>query len=99
MEATELTKRMLAKGLMGRFSQRLPGLGPLVEGYQTMMDQALQRKLAYLVANPSEAQRVLSSLPPAQRSGVERALLVFGQGAGTVPVIDRTKDVLAPLGK
>lgn len=99
MEATELTKRMLAKGLMGRFSQRLPGLGPLVEGYQTMMDQALQRKLAYLVANPSEAQRVLSSLPPAQRSAVERALLVFGQGAGTVPVIDRTKDVLAPLGK
>lgn len=97
MEATELTKRMLAKGLMGRFSQRLPGLGPLVEGYQTMMDQALQRKLAYLVANPSEAQRVLSSLPPAQRSAVERALLVFGQGAGTVPVIDLTKDAGSPL--
>lgn len=92
MEATELTKRAIAKGLLGRFGQRLPGLGPLVEGYQTMMDQALQKKLAYLVANPTEAQRVLLALPPAERSAVERAILTFGQGAGTVPAIDRTQN-------
>jgi len=63
------------------------------------MSKRVRQALADMFADPSQANRVLSALPPAERSAVERALLVFGQGAGTVPVIDRTKDVLTPLGK
>lgn len=80
--------------ILRRGSRTLAGaLGPMgsvLEGLQRIGADQVQERLAYLLANPAEARRVLQALQPAQRSAVNRALLELsaqttratGTGAG-----------------
>lgn len=63
----------------------MPGwAGNIVGGLQKLGAQNVQEKLAYLLANPEEARRVLQALEPAQRSAVSQALSqMAAQGART----------------
>lgn len=85
MEASELTKRALAKSLLSR----APVLGPLVEGYDQMMTRAISEKAAQIMANPAEAQRILNALAPAEREAVKQALMVMGQTTSSKKTTER----------
>lgn len=84
-ERGEIGKRLTSRGLTA-----LPfGLGTFVEGMQKAGVERAQEKLAFLLANPDEARRVLQALEPKQRAAVTQALSSMaaqGGRAGSVYV-------------
>lgn len=56
-------------------ASRIPLVGGFVEVFEQAATQRVKERLAYLVANPTEARRVIASLPPADRGVVNQALL------------------------
>jgi hypothetical protein len=77
-ERGEIGKRVVKRGLSA-----LPfGIGSFAEGMQKAGAERVQEKLAYLLANPDEARRVLAALEPKQRSAVSRALAAASAQSG-----------------
>lgn len=56
-------------------ASRLPVVGGFVEVFEQAATQRVKERLAYMMANPAEARRVLAALPPADRAVVNQALL------------------------
>ncbi len=80
-ERGAIADRALNRGL-----SMLPwGLGDIVKAAEGEAGKRVEQKLAYLIANPSEARRVLAALEPTKREVVIRALLqASSRGAGAV---------------
>lgn len=53
------------------------GLGSMVEALNRNANQAVQEKLAYLIANPDTARAVLKSVTPKQRIALTQALIDY----------------------
>ena len=80
--------------LRSRLMQRaanltLPGpiggvVSEVVQNQLRGANQATMEKIAFLAANPAEAQRVLSALKGRERQALESALIAVGGGAGVV---------------
>lgn len=69
-ERGEIEKRL------GRsLASRIPVVGGFVEAFDQAATQRVKERLAYMVANPAEARKVLEALPPADRATVNQALL------------------------
>lgn len=69
-ERSEIEKRL------GRsLASRIPVVGGFVEAFDQAATQRVKERLAYMVANPAEARKVLEALPPADRATVNQALL------------------------
>lgn len=77
-EAGSLARSMAQRGALQMAGRGAPLVGEMVKAYQEGMDKMLQDKLAFLIQNPQEAQRVLKALPPAQRSQLTQALMRLG---------------------
>lgn len=77
-EAGALAQSLAQRGALQMAGRGAPLVGEMVKAYQEGMDKMLQEKLAFLVQNPKEAQRVLKALPPAQRSQLTQALMRLG---------------------
>lgn len=81
-------------GVMGRLGRGVMGAVPgggFVRDLAGMLNdrgtQRINERLAYLMANPSEARRVLAALPPAGRQIVSKALTALaGSGAASTAV-------------
>lgn len=67
---------------------RIPLVGSYAEDFITMLDRTrndqLKERIAYLVANPEEARRVIAGLPEARREPVQRLLTELGGTTGAV---------------
>lgn len=83
MERRSIGERTVMKGL----TSRLPWVGQLFEHFEGAANQRLNERLAFLMANPSEAQRVLKALPKddasALRTTLNQLALATNRGAGT----------------
>lgn len=68
-------------------ASKLPWVGPLFEHFEGAANQRLNERLAFLMANPSEAQRVLKALPKddasALRTTLNQLALATNRGAAT----------------
>lgn len=69
-ERLSIGERAAVRGV----ASRLPWVGPLFEHFESAANQRLNDRLAFLMANPKEAERVLASLPK-QDAGVVRKTL------------------------
>lgn len=82
----------VGRGVMGA----VPGGGFVRDLAGMLNDRGTQRineRLAYLMANPNEARRVLQALPPAGRQIVSKALTALsGAGAGSAAVTAEGRD-------
>lgn len=58
-----------------RIASRIPGIGGFVDAIDQIGNQRVNERLAYLLANPAEARRVVAALPPQDRAVVNKALL------------------------
>lgn len=68
--------------------QSVPVVGRFAEMLEQSANQRVQNQLAYLVAHPAEARRVLAALNAKDRAVVSRALLqVSGAGGAAVPAL------------
>lgn len=76
----------IAERLRDAALSKIPlGLGNLIKAAESEGNKAVQAKLAYLVANPDEARRVLAALPPEKRNIVARELIrISSQASGAV---------------
>lgn len=61
---------------------RLPWVGPLFEHFESQANQRLSERLAYLMANPEEAQRVLRALPKEDAGVVRKSLSQLAMATG-----------------
>lgn len=72
---------------------------PVLREGATMVNEAMSKRvrqaLSDVFADPANADRILSALPKAERSAIERALLSFNRSA--VPAVNRTNDTGSPL--
>jgi len=79
----QLTRRV-GSGLAGQ----IPMVGPYIRDFVGVLDKSrndrIKERLAYLVANPEEARRVIAALPPAGQTIVTKALTQLGGAAGAV---------------
>lgn len=70
--------RRAADGIAGQ----IPVVGPYVRDFLGVLDRSrndrVKERLAYLVANPAEARRVIAALPPAGQQIVSKALTQIG---------------------
>lgn len=64
----------IEKRLGRQIASRIPVVGGFVEAFDQAATQRVKERLAYMVANPDEARRVLAALPPADRAVVNQAL-------------------------
>lgn len=68
-------------------ASKLPWVGPLFEHFEGAANQRLNERLAFLMANPAEAQRVLKALPKddasALRTTLNQLALATNRGAAT----------------
>lgn len=75
------------KALIGR----IPLVGRYAEDFATMLDKSrndqLKERIAYLIANPEEARRVISALPAERSAVVQKALTELGGLMGAAPAI------------
>lgn len=69
-ERLSIGERTAVRGVAGR----LPWVGPLFEHFESAANQRLNERLAFLMANPNEAKRVLAALP-SEDAGVLRKTL------------------------
>lgn len=76
----------LARGAGRAALRHIPVIGTHADAFLGMLDKSrnerVKERLAYLVANPAEARRVLSALPPAGQKVVNDALLGIGVPVG-----------------
>lgn len=77
-ERLSVGERAAVRGVAGR----LPWVGPLFEHFEQQANQRLSERLAYLMANPSEAQRVLAALPKEDAGVVRKSLNQLALAAG-----------------
>lgn len=69
-------------------ARAVPMLGGAVDFLEQQATQRMQQRLAYLVANPAEAQRVLQALKPRERAMLTSALAQFSRtGGALVPAL------------
>jgi len=61
--------------ISGRLASRIPVVGGFAEVFEQAATQRVKERLAYMVANPAEARKILAALPPADRAVVNQALL------------------------
>ncbi|QDY48799.1 hypothetical protein DUW70_09765 [Stenotrophomonas maltophilia] len=82
-ERLSIGERTAVRGVAGR----LPWVGPLFEHFEQQANQRLSERLAYLMANPSEAQRVLAALPKEDAGVVRKSLnqLALASGRSAQP--------------
>lgn len=78
MALDERLGRRAADGIAGQ----IPVVGPYVRDFLGVLDRSrndrVKERLAYLVANPAEARRVIAALPPAGQQIVSKALIQIG---------------------
>ena len=76
----------LAKGAGRQVLSRIPVVGRHASDFLGMLETSrndrMKERLAYLVANPAEARRVLSALPPTGQKIVSDALTQLGGSVG-----------------
>lgn len=58
-----------------QMASRIPVVGGFLEVFEQAATNRVKERLAYLLANPAEARRVVAALPPADRAAVNQALL------------------------
>lgn len=84
-ERQALDERM-AKRAAGAVAGRIPVVGPYLQDFAAMLEKSgndrVKERLAYLVANPDEARRVLQALPQGSRDVLSGVLAQMG-GAAT----------------
>ena len=65
---------------------QIPMVGPYIRDFVGVLDKTrnerIKERLAYLVANPEEARRVIAALPPAGQAIVTKALTQLGGSSG-----------------
>lgn len=73
---SQTAERLSIGERIGRNSiaSRIPGIGGVMEHFERNANEALQEKLAYLMANPTEAKRVMAALPSGERSALRNTL-------------------------
>lgn len=82
MEATELLKRNIAKGAAASVARRVPGVDAVID----MLDKQAQQKIAYLIANPNEMQRVMSALNAQDRRALSSVVsMIAARGSTAAP--------------
>lgn len=69
-ERLSIGERAAVRGL----SSRIPWVGPLFEHFEQASNQRLTERLAFLMANPDEAKRVLAALPKEDASALRTTL-------------------------
>lgn len=69
-ERGTITERTALKGL----TSRLPWVGELFQHFEGAANQRLNERLAYLMANPAEAKRVMAALPKSDASALRTTL-------------------------
>lgn len=86
MERGSIADRTALQGIAGK----LPWVGRLFEHFEQQANQRLSERLAYLMANPSEAQRVLAALPKEDAGVVRKSLnqLALASGRSAQPASD-----------
>lgn len=86
MERGSIAERTALQGVAGK----LPWVGRLFEHYEQQANQRLSERLAYLMANPSEAQRVLRALPKEDAGVLRKSLnqLALAAGRSAQPASD-----------
>lgn len=81
----------MARGAGREVVRRIPivggHVGDLMGVLDKMRNDQLKERLAYLVANPSEARRVMAALPQAGRDIVSKALAQAGGAAGSASAV------------
>lgn len=65
-------------------ARAVPMLAGAVDFLEQQATQRMQQRLAYLVANPAEAQRVLQALQPRERAMLSSALAQFSRTGGAL---------------
>jgi hypothetical protein len=81
-EAFDIAGDVARRGIGSAIGRAIP-TGGIVEAIQKGLDLQTRQKLAFLIANPEAAQRVLSALEPAKREALEQALIAIG-GQSTI---------------
>lgn len=86
MERLSVGERAAVRGVISK----LPWVGPLFERFESTANQRLSERLAYLMANPAEAQRVMQALPKPEREVVRKTLgqLAYASGRSATPASD-----------
>lgn len=69
-ERLSIGERTAVRGISGR----LPWVGPLFEHFESAANQRLNERLAFLMANPNEAKRVLAALPKEDAGTLRKTL-------------------------
>lgn len=81
----------MARGAGREVVRRIPIVGGHVGDLMGVLDKLrndqLKERIAYLVANPSEARRVMAALPQAGRDIVSKALAQIGGAAGSASAV------------
>lgn len=89
-ERQALDKR-LANRAVGAAAGKIPFVGRYIQDFAEALDKSkndrLKERIAYLLANPSEARRVMAALPQAGRDIVSKALAQVGGAAGSASAV------------
>lgn len=73
------SERNAVLGRIGNsIASKVPIVGSWLDAFQRNADQAVQEKLAYLIANPDEARRVIQHVSPKERAALTRVLVEMG---------------------
>lgn len=72
-------------------ASKLPWVGPLFEHFEQASNQRLTERLAFLMANPKEAQRVMAALPAQDAGALRKTLgqLALASGRSAQPATDQ----------
>jgi hypothetical protein len=65
----------IERRLGNQIASRIPVVGGFLDVFEQAATQRIKERLAYMVANPDEARRVLAALPAKDRAVVNQALL------------------------
>ncbi|MCS4234407.1 hypothetical protein [Stenotrophomonas sp. BIGb0135] len=86
MERLSVGERAAMRGA----ASKLPWVGPLFEHFEGAANQRLNERLAFLMANPKEAQRVMAALPKQDASNLRKTLgqLALASGRSAQPASD-----------
>lgn len=70
---------------------QVPVVGPYIRDFASILDKSrndrIKERLAYLIANPEEARRVIAALPASGQRIVTNALTQLGGGAGAATAV------------
>lgn len=69
-ERTAIGERLAKQSVL----TRVPGVGQIFEHFEKIADDALQERLAFLIANPEQARRVIAALPKEDQKPVRQML-------------------------